>query len=224
MLMDRIDLHKRRIEAQKIGDDYAVENIIEDILDKFRTNPSYTTIIHLGETREVHIVDDNDRRQVSGRKLLLSKPRDVEVEVGDFVELNGKTWLCTQKDTDNKVQSRTTIELTNKTIKLESESQKLVKGYDSMDRPIYDEVKVYNETKTVASTRLQMGSSGKDDDVIVLPEGRLSLCIPYKDKHGVYIGAEFEVDKENYIIKESDFTHVIDGSGVIYFIAHRRQE
>ena len=224
MSMDRIDLHKRRMEVQKIGDDFVVDNIIDDILNTFRSNPSYTTIVHLGETREVHIIDDNDRRQVGGRKILLSKPKDVEVEVGDFVELNGKIWLCTQKDTDNKIQSRTTIERTNKAIKLESGSQKLVKGYDSMDRPIYDEIKVYNETRTVASTRLQLGISGQDDEPIKLPEGRLSLCIPYKDKHGVHIDGEFEVDGENYIIKDIDFTNVIDGNGIINFIAHRRQK
>lgn len=220
--MNNIELHKRRMDAYNINSNSSVDVIKNAILATFEINPGYSEITYNNETHGVHILDDGDIRRV-GRKWLLTKPDGLELDVGEMFTWNNNEWIVTSKDRETKIQCRCLVRLLNTNIKLETGVEQVKISEDHLGRPVYDETIQYNETLCFAETELSMNRGSGGDDVIILPEGRLRICIPYIPESGVKLGAEFEIYNDQYQIKDIDMTNIVDDKGVIFFIAHRIQ-
>ena len=217
-----INRHKSRLNAYKINDESNVDGIKQAILRTFYSNPGYEEIEYNGNTYGVHMLDDGDIRRI-GRKWMLTKPDDLTLNVGELFKWNGFNWIVTTKDRNDKIQNRLLVMLCNTTINLHIGSERVKIGEDHLGRPVYEETPQYNNTLCFAEAELSINRGTESQDVINLPEGRLRICIPYKEDHGVIQGKQFEIYNQTYEIKDSNFTHVVDDVGVIYFIAHRIQ-
>lgn len=217
-----IEKHKNRLKAYNMEDESNIEHIKNAILRAFKSNPGYEVIEYNGNNHDVHILDDGDIRRI-GRKWLLCKPDDIDLEVGELFKWNGFNWIVASKDRNNKIQCRCLVRLCNTSIKLETGVEQVKIGEDDLGRPVYDEETVYNDTLCFAETELSINRGTESQDVVNLPEGRLRICIPYKEDHGVRQGNSFDIYGQKYEIKDVDYTNVVDGVGVIYFIAHRIQ-
>ena len=220
--MNNIDLHKRRMQAYNINSESSVDVIKNAIISTFEINPGYSEITYNNEAHGVHILDDGDIRRV-GRKWLLGRPDGLDLDVGETFTWNNNEWIVASKDRETKIQCRCLVRLLNTDIKLQTGVEQVKIGEDHLGRPVYDETIQYNETLCFAETELSINRGTGKDEVINLPEGRLRICIPYINTHGVSLGKKFNIYNDKYEIKDIDMTNIVDEKGVIYFIAHRVQ-
>ena len=143
------------------------------------------------------------------------------VAEGEIIKIDNKYWLFYNFNYDD-FNPKGYLELCNEVFKVQIDTEKEIVGEDDLGRPIYDETPIYHETRCVARGQLLNTRMNKDDP-INLPDGRINVAIPYVENNGVEVGVEFTIFDNKYKIRDIDFSNVLDGIGIIKFIAERQQ-
>ena len=116
-----INLYKTRLDAYKVGGkDGKINSMKKQILDDFLSNPSHCNVLLNKAERDVHIVSEGQK----GLRLLC-KPNEDIIE-GEYIIWNNKHFLCTYRFSDDKVQTKTTIQKCNHDLKWIDSSDNLI--------------------------------------------------------------------------------------------------
>lgn len=179
-----LELYKDRLNAYKIGGkEGKIDSIKKQILDDFMLNPSHEEVTISGETRDVHIVTEGAK----GNKCLC-KPNE-DINVGEYIIWNNKHFLCTYRFSDDKVQTKATIQKCNHNLKWINQNDQLI------TRPCIE------DARTLYTTGV------KDEKVIEIPNGMVGIQLPNDEETRLLDrGDSFIFNKTKYEVTFYDQT------------------
>lgn len=196
------------------------------INENFKDSPFYRVVKVNGIDTEVRI---NDVTSISrGRnidpvryvgKYLLFRP-NTKVNVGDIVELDNLSWLITDYQL-NDIYPNAKISQCNNTLKYKIGTSKVQTGKDALGRPVYSTIDTYVDPPQPCIINTQIQSVGLNNQ-IDLPKERLIITLTYNDNSKtIQINDEFMVNGSQYKVTHFDFTHVVNGIGLLDIYADR---
>ncbi len=179
-----LELYKNRLKAYKVeGKEGKIEDIKKRILDNFYNSPSYDEVFISGEARDVLIVSEGQKGN-----MIMCKP-DETVNVGDYVVWDDEYYLITFKYTDDKVQTKASIQKCNHNLKWISTDNRLI------IRPCIE------DARTLYTTGI------REDDKIDIPDGKVGIQLPYdEDTEPLNRGDCFIFNKTRYRVTFYDRT------------------
>lgn len=175
----------------------------------------YDVIIN--DTIETKLMIYNKYGADSESKSIIGYPFDIER--GNLVKHDGKDWLIISFPEDNKVYRKAEMRICNATFPIISDKTKVLIGYDSYQRPIYDYQETTIQTPCIIESRY---SFTRSDQQITLPDNRIEILIKYVDSESLKLDAEFDLRDGTYKIKNIDYSKVINDKGVLVISAERQ--
>lgn len=179
-----INLYKNRLDAYKvIGKDGKIDSMKNAILGDFMSNPSHYKVLVSGIDRDVHIISEGAK----GNNLLC-KPNE-NINTGEYVIWNDKDFLCTYRFTDDKVQTRGTIQMCTNVLNWIDIDDKL------------------NTRPAIISGQTLYTTGIKDEKIIEIPNGMMGILIPHdKVTKGLARNQTFVFNKSKYRVTFYDET------------------
>lgn len=224
--MSLFNKYRNRVEKSGESLESAIRNqTINMIKRDFYRNPFLEEVLINGEAESVRIVQgetkSNPYTNLTNFQYQFLLPPEKNIALGSIIEFREKKIIIF--DRNNHTLSPVIYGLeTNTTFEITS-VEKVLKGTDSLGRPIYDEQEIAVEYPAFATPKSEFTSFTRFDDVVNAPDGRIYFIIPYTDKK-ISEGIEFEMFETNYKISSLDYTHVIDGEGVINIMGTKTQK
>ena len=136
---------------------------------------------------------------------------DTVINVGDYVEHDSHTYLATDRTTD-EVYPQLIGEVCNEIFVLKVKGQRIIKGRDDNNRPIYD----YPETSYNFPCIFTDKNYNKiENDSLPTPDISLTVKIPYIPDRIPSVNYEFTMQGGTYKVTNVSREHVINGTGFL---------
>lgn len=132
---------------------------------------------------------------------------------GYVVQFNNHDWIVVSLPENNVIYEKAVIKLCNNTFTLKGSTTEIIVGYNDFNEPITEIISLEDIIiPCIVETKI---FDDKTDEAINLPEGRISVTIPYTEHEDVAIDKEFEMYGENYKIIGIDYTQSVNKEGLI---------
>jgi hypothetical protein len=142
-----------------------------------------------------------------------------DIDQGNIMTIDNLNWLIITLPEDNKIYRKAEMKLCNSTYPIKSNKTKVLKGYNQLGKPIYEDVYEVNrlEPCIVETSYYKTDSNAQ----LVIQNNQLSITIKYQISDTIAINEEFTMYNNQYKITDIDYTKVINEKGIIKIIAER---
>lgn len=185
--------------------------LLEHSLNGFE---SYDVLINDSITSKVLIYQkfdaDSETKQVIGRIE--------DIERGNVLKQGDMNWLVTTLPEDNKIYRKAEMRLCNSTFPIQTNSTKVLVGYDDYNRPEFEEVANVNHVPCIVETKYFYRGM---NDQITLPQDSIMVTLQYNESDNIETNQEFEMYKSKFKITHIDYSKVINGKGIIIISGER---
>lgn len=163
------------------------------------------------------VILEDKGKSVGTDKIIAAKLGDISI--GDIVIYKNQPWLISDIPVDNDVYLKAPLRLCNSTYPIKANKTRLLRGHNSLNKPIYEEV---YEVDTTTPCIVQMGTDSTNTDAqLVIPRNMMYLTLQYQQSDTLDYNYEFEMYNNKYKIIDMDYTKVINEKGIIKIIAER---
>lgn len=183
----------------------------DEIINDFKSSPFYFQIDIDGILTDCRVVSTNK----SNEKELLFLPETIK-NVGEVVTYNNTKWLIIEFF-DNEIFPKAIMRQCNQTLTLQTGVTKTQIGTDPMGRPIYEETPAYTSWDCIVDNKIITPDL---DEPINLPQGKISVIIPYTDIT-ITLDMQFTMWNDQYQIIGIDKTHTLGTNGIFIIQAQR---
>lgn len=168
---------------------------------------------------EIHYCITKDKSTYDKRKFIFTP--DTVVNLGDYVTESDKTYLLSEKDT-NEITPTLIGDLCTAMFDVKYEDKQVIIGYDKLGRPIYDiivgEVK---ELPSVVEMNDASTSIADTNKPINLLDNQVRVTIPYTEAPSIKYNEKFELYNDVYKIIRIDPSGSINKVGVLRITGSR---
>lgn len=213
--MSYFDLYLTRINAE-------TNQSLNDIADRFEqmkndTIDIFKQSIKINDIKDATVIVEQITN--SDDKRIYTSVYD-EIKLGFYIMLNNKKWIIIDyPELICNAYWRARMRMCNNVLTLQTGVTRVQIGTDSLGRPVYQETKQYTSWDCIVS---QKSLNISDIDYpIVLPEGRISIIIPYIDNPAINENTEFNMFGDTYKIIGIDKTNIIDSNGILNLFCQR---
>lgn len=217
--MSYLDIYKKRLNSEGGSLSDSFKNSTIDLINKtFQDSPTFKVVSIDGITTDCRIINDSDN---STNMTLLFRPSTI-INRGSYADIDSQKWLI-YDFFDKGITPKANLYLCNNIFELEGEPTKTLSGYDSMGRPIYNEV-AGSKISLYCSVNTEITNMYPQfDEGVNLPDGRLVLFIPYNSSSKITEGTQFNMYDSTYKIIFVDKTRsdVVNQTGVIKMVAEK---
>jgi hypothetical protein len=209
-------LDQYRIRLGDSSKDELKNSSKKNILKKFNSHP-YLQSVMINNMATNVIVTQSKK---SEDKQLLLMPES-KVDIGSNVVIANISYLVMdfQGEGINEIYPSAALKLCNSTYPIKANKTRLLRGHNSLGKPIYEEV---YEVDTTTPCIVQMGTDSTNTDAqLVIPRNMMYLTLQYQQSDTLDYNYEFEMYTNKYKIIDIDNTKVINEKGIIKIIAER---
>lgn len=218
--MDYVNSYIQRLKNQGDSSREAYLNKSKAIVaSQILNSPNrYDVYLNL-DTSKVHYCITKDKSTYEKRKFIFTP--DTIVNLGDYVTEGEDTYLLSEKDT-NEVSPQLIGDLCTAEFKVKYSDQKVIIGYDKLNRPIYDIIE--GEVKMLPCVVKMNDASTAIADTnnpINLLANQVMITIPYIEAPSLKYNEKFELYNDVYRIIRINLASSIKKVGVIQITGER---
>jgi hypothetical protein len=213
--MSYFDLYLTRINAE-------TNQSLNDIADRFEqmkndTIDIFKQSIKINDIKDATVIVEQITN--SDDKRIYTSVYD-EIKLGFYITYQNKKWIIINyPELVCNAYWRAKMRMCNDVLTLQTGVTRVQIGTDSLGRPVYQETKQYTSWDCIVSQK-SLNISNTNDSII-LPEGRISIIIPYIDNPAISENVEFDMFGDTYKIIGIDKTNVIDSNGIFILLCQR---
>lgn len=142
---------------------------------------------------------------------------DTKIDVGNYIHHEGYTYLATDKTTSD-TYPQLIAEVCNDEFPITSTITKIEKGKDRFGKPVYEEIVNHTYVPCLVESSY---SKSSDVDSFPIPSGRIEISLPYQITDNTKYNFTFNLNGDNYSVKDLDLVNVINGIGYMKIIAEK---
>ncbi|MBM7598093.1 hypothetical protein JOC34_000450 [Virgibacillus halotolerans] len=145
------------------------------------------------------------------KTILFSKGN---INQGDIVLFDDLNWLVLDMPTFNRIYEKSIMAVCNETFTVVEKGERYIKDFDELGRPEYGwhDDKNHEISCVVESSAESMYSR---DKVVNMPEGTLSIKIPFDKSHLITLETKIDVFDAPYQVYNINKANVFKGKGVV---------
>lgn len=198
--------------------DIVINSDRADTIYKYQDTTPYLALVDFN-------VKSNNSSVVSNKKEVRTKHSD-NFKHGDIIDIENKiskerqTYLLTKSVETKEGYDLSVAELCNSTFKLSGTETKVLKGYDYLNRPIYETTTTGDQyIPCIVESRI-FNATG-EDEAINLPENKIQVTMQYTEHKDIDFGKDFQMYGQPYRITGLDYTQVMNNKGILKIIGER---
>lgn len=119
--MGQYDLFRKIAQSTLTTKQRTVSQMQNDIINDFKSSPSYESVTISNVSRDVQIVDESYISKSESKKRILGIPNEI-FGIGEIVVWNSANWIITGIDSNKEIQFKGTIQKSNNTLKFYHEN------------------------------------------------------------------------------------------------------
>jgi hypothetical protein len=215
--MSYLNLFRERILSSGNKSTDGIVNASKQTIKNNFSNSLFSEIVLINGIEHDGIITQKEK---SDDKKLLLKP-DVQVNIGSVVEVNIDSYLVMDflGEGINEIYPSATLKLCNSTYPIKSNKTKVLKGHDTFNRPVYENIYSVDRLEPCI---VESGNFTTDtESQLVIPKNTMFITLKYQQSDTIAYNYEFEMYNNKYKIKDIDYTKVINEKGIIKLIAER---
>ncbi|MEH7116036.1 hypothetical protein V7128_01255 [Neobacillus vireti] len=136
-----------------------------------------------------------------------------DIDIGNVMTIDNLNWLIITLPEDNKIYRKAEMQLCNSTYPIKTNKTRVLKGLNDFGEKIYDYVDgTVTELPCIVSSTT---TSDSVDEAINLPEGQISITLPYVENAEIAEGKEFFMYGSKFKIIGIDYTKSINKVGIL---------
>jgi hypothetical protein len=192
------------------------EHTKQAFVKMFIGNPNYR-VLNINGTQYETLYSQGKN---SNEKSLLFTPNTL-VDIGSVVELNSHHYLIMdfQGEGINEIYPSATLKLCNSTYPIKSDKLRTLKGYNHLNKPIYEDV--YDIDRLEPCIVESRNYATDTNAQLIIPNNSVLITIKYQPSDTLKENYEFTLYNNKYKVINIDYTKVINEKGIITLLAER---